>query len=110
HLTASELRGSSGLPIGGMGAIVDALATSLRSSGGEIYSDTEVAQITYADGRVTGVTTDCGLWIESPVVISAVDPLVTFGDLTNGEGISNDALTELRASRPYGSAFKIVLK
>ncbi|NJC23641.1 phytoene dehydrogenase-like protein [Arthrobacter pigmenti] len=106
EVTASPLRGSSGLPVGGIGAIVDAIAAGLRAHGGEIICSAPVTRILHDGDRVSGVVTESGDEYIAPVVISAIDPQLTGSLLVDDPTPTSDLLSEEADS---GSAFKIVL-
>lgn len=106
EVTASPLRGSSGLPVGGIGAIVDAMASGLRAHGGEIVCCAPVSRILHDGDRVSGVVTEDGDEYFAPVVISAIDPRLT-GKLLAHEPTPTSEL--LSGEADPGSAFKIVL-
>lgn len=85
--------GQFGFPKGGMGAIADALAARARSKGVVIDTDTAVAEILSANGRVTGVRTESGEHIESDVVLSNADPTATYLKLVDASALP-DALVD----------------
>lgn len=79
-----------GVPIGGSAALTDALIASIRSNGGEVLANVDVAQVTVKNGRATGVTTADGreFWAKDGVIgaihphllgkmVPGVDPVVT---------------------------------
>jgi prolycopene isomerase len=70
---------------GGFQALADAVALALRRAGGELVVGARVSHIEVARHRIKGVTLVNGQRIDAPVVISNVDPLVTFERLL-GEG------------------------
>lgn len=105
----STLRGSTGLPDGGMGAIVAALERSLRSVGGEVRTDAPVARIRSANGRTLGVTLENGDEIDAPVVISAVDPKTTIATLTADDPEWDGFRAGLRPAKNAEGAVKVVL-
>ena len=59
---------------GGPGALSRALAEAVRAAGGEIRTDAEVAAITTADGRATGVRLASGEEIGARIVVAGADP------------------------------------
>ena len=59
---------------GGTGALASALASAARSFGADVRTGVEVVSIRTTAGRVSGVTTADGAWIEAPIVVSAADP------------------------------------
>lgn len=66
---------------GGPGALAAALAAAARGFGAEIRTGAEVAGVTTAEGRVTGVTLVSGDEIAAPIVASGLDPKRTLLDL-----------------------------
>jgi phytoene dehydrogenase-like protein len=64
-----------GVPIGGSAALTDALIASIRSNGGEVLANVDVAQVTVKNGRATGVTTADGKEFKAKDgVIGAIHP------------------------------------
>ncbi len=70
--------GQVGRPLGGSGALTEALRTVFEQYGGELRTSTEVAAILCAADRVRGVALADGTEITAPVVVSAADPQRTF--------------------------------
>ncbi len=104
----TALRGSTGLPIGGMGAIVDALESYCVQAGVHIQRNTRVAGICDRSGAVTGLTTENGEEFLASTIISAINPQTTLGLLPPGAVPSR--MQDGIASLPMtGSAFKLVL-
>jgi phytoene dehydrogenase-like protein len=69
------------LPVGGMGAITQALANSARAHGAVIRTSAPVERIQVAGGRVTGVVLASGEEIAATTVASNADPKRTLGKL-----------------------------
>ncbi|MBL8701252.1 MAG: NAD(P)/FAD-dependent oxidoreductase [Alphaproteobacteria bacterium] len=105
----TALRGSTGLAIGGMGAIVDALVAVLRSHAATLRTEVPVARVLHRDGRVCGVATRAGEEFTAPVVISALSPKLLFRDLLDDAAVGADLRREIAGLRIRGSAFKIAL-
>ncbi|MEN0015854.1 MAG: NAD(P)/FAD-dependent oxidoreductase, partial [Solirubrobacteraceae bacterium] len=70
-----------GRPIGGSGALTDALASAVRAAGGTVRTGVRVAGIRTAGGRTQGITLASGRGIDAPFVISSGDPRATIVDL-----------------------------
>jgi phytoene dehydrogenase-like protein len=70
--------GSWAVPVGGMGAVSDAIAASARTFGAEIRTNARVARITTKEGAATGVVLESGEEIRAPLVVTAVHPRITF--------------------------------
>jgi phytoene dehydrogenase-like protein len=103
------LRGSTGLPVGGMGAIVDAIAASARAHGALLRTDARVARILHRGGTAIGAVTERGEEFLAPAVISTVPPRVAFGTLLDDDAVA-PALRRAIADAPTpGAAFKLVL-
>lgn len=105
----SPLRGSTGLPEGGMGAIVAALERSVLALGGEVRTGARVARIRSANGRTLGVTLANGDEYDAPVVISAVDPKTTIAALTVDDPGWDGFRDGLRPAKNAEGAVKVVL-
>jgi phytoene dehydrogenase-like protein len=70
--------GSWGFPIGGMGAVSDAIRRAAESFGADVRTNAPVARIDVRGGRVTGVTLDDGTELRAPLVVAATHPQITF--------------------------------
>jgi phytoene dehydrogenase-like protein len=67
-----------GYPIGGMGAVADAIRASAESFGAEVRVASPVERILVDDGAVRGAVTSTGDEFRAPFVISACHPKITF--------------------------------
>lgn len=103
------LRGATGFPIGGFGAIVDALVSSARSRNTVVRPATPVERILIRNGAVRGVATRTGEEIEAPIVVSAVNPRITIMDLIGDEPDWRDLRAKMGRKRMKGKAYKLVL-
>lgn len=103
------LRGSTGLPIGGMGAVPKAMESSLRSFGGEVRTESRVAAIAkQPDGKMV-VALESGEEFTSRVVLSNVNPRTTFFSLLQDQILDPFFVRELEQFKMRGSAFKVGL-
>lgn len=100
----APLRGSVGLPIGSMSAIVDALTRSAEANGVEIRRNSTVERIELGDdGRVRGVVLENGGCIENiDAAVVTLEPSLMRGLLPDA-----DLPDSAWPTRPSGSAFKI---
>lgn len=105
----TALRGSTGLPIGGMGAIVDALEACCLAHGATVLKGEPVARILHSNGRADGVVTKRGDEIHASVVLSALNPATLFQHMLDDEAVGADLRREISALPMRGSAFKLVL-
>jgi phytoene dehydrogenase-like protein len=103
------LRGSTGLPVGGMGAIIEALRASLLSRGGEVRTGLRVASIRTDGERVRGVVTSEGEEFEAGTVISAINPRTTVLSLLDDARNWGELKPKMGRKSMRGRAFKVVL-
>lgn len=107
---AMRLQGQgASVPAGGMGALTEALAAAISSSGGEVRTGTEVARVLVEEGKAAGVVLSSGVEIRAPLVLSAVSPRVTMFDLVGPRYVETGDIHELRNFAPRGTAAKINL-
>lgn len=64
----------TGRPVGGSGALTDAIAASYRTAGGAVMCSSRVDRLLIADGAVSGLRLDTGEEIHAQSVIAACDP------------------------------------
>ena len=103
------LRGSTGLPVGGMGAIIEALRQSLLAQGGEVRTSEPVSLIRTSGECVRGVVTAAGEEFDAPVVISAVNPRTTVLSLLDDAAGWGELKPKMARKSMRGRAFKVVL-
>jgi phytoene dehydrogenase-like protein len=103
------LRGSTGLPIGGMGAITVAMRNFLESRGGVVRTEAEVAEIIVKDGRAAGVALTNGDEFAAPVVISNLSPVLTYLNLLPADSLDAGLRASIAAKDFDGNAFKVGL-
>ncbi len=69
---------------GGTGALVAGLVKLIGHLGGRVVTDAPVARITTEAGAATGVVLGSGERVPARVVVSNVDPAITYGRLLEG--------------------------
>ncbi|MEU9608100.1 NAD(P)/FAD-dependent oxidoreductase [Streptomyces sp. NPDC048057] len=106
----TALRGSTGLPVGSMSAIVDALTGACREHGVDVHTDTPVARVLHGPLGVRGVVTPAGEEFTAPRVISTVNPVHLFRDLLDDGAMDPDVREHVLRTPMRGSAFKLVLE
>jgi phytoene dehydrogenase-like protein len=99
--------GAWGFARGGMGAVTQALAASLRASGGTVRSDAPVAQVLVRHGRARGVVLASGEELEAPVVVSNLDVRRTFLETMAPEDLPAEFLAAVRRFKIRGSSGKL---
>jgi phytoene dehydrogenase-like protein len=100
---------SWGLARGGTGAISNAIAGAAREAGVEIRTRAPVARIRIAHGRAVGVTLASGDELEADLVLSSVDPRLTFLTFIDAGELPAEFLDDVRRYRFRGSAGKVNL-
>jgi phytoene dehydrogenase-like protein len=100
---------SWGFARGGTGAISDAIAGAAREAGVEIRTEAAVARIRIASGRATGVVLTNGDEVDADLVLSSVDPRLTFLGLVGERELPADFVEEVRRYKLRGSSGKVNL-
>ncbi|XRB12196.1 hypothetical protein RI054_04g20320 [Pseudoscourfieldia marina] len=92
-------------PIGGAGAVVDALVDALKKRGGSLHLRSAVEEIVVSDGRAVGVRTKAGRTLHArKAVISNASTWDTFGKLVKSEHLPPSWRRE-RTSTPMTDSF-----
>jgi len=94
---------------GGIGKIAEALASAVKSFGGEIRTNAEVKQVTVKDMRATGVVLADGEEIAANSVISAADPKHTFLELVGAVELPPEFVWNVQSIKMRGSVSKVHL-
>ncbi len=98
HHVMGETHGERGVWAfveGGMGRLSDAIAAAARDAGAEIRLDAPVARIRVDGGRLRGVELAEGSAIETPCVVSGVDPCTTLLGLLGRQHLEAEVVREL---------------
>jgi phytoene dehydrogenase-like protein len=103
------LRGSTGLPKGGMGAIPEAMERSLKASGVTIRCNSEVVAILADQAGARGVALSSGEELYARVILSNLNPKITLLRLLDPALLDNDIRERMDALPMRGSVFKIGL-
>ena len=98
-----------GFPRGGMGSVAEALAGSARSFGTEIRTEAPVEQIVIKNGEARGVILAGGEEIQASVVVSSVDPRLTYRRLIEPENLPPEFLRQIDRFKFRGSSGKVNL-
>jgi phytoene dehydrogenase-like protein len=99
--------GAWGLARGGMGAISNAIAGSLKEFGGEIRCDAEVDELLVKNNKTYGVLLANGEEVHSNIVVSNLDPKRTFTKIVNKKHISASLLKKAENFKIRGSSGKV---
>jgi phytoene dehydrogenase-like protein len=98
-----------GLSRGGTGAVSNAIASAAREFGAEIRTEAPVARILTKNGRATGVALENGDEIAAGVVVSSVDPNLTFLQFMDTRELPDDFVEGVRRYKYRGSSGKVNL-
>ncbi|GIU96348.1 MAG: FAD-dependent oxidoreductase [Actinomycetota bacterium] len=101
--------GAWATPIGGMGAVADAIASSARAAGCELRTEAPVARILTAGGRVVGVALVSGEELRAPLVVAATHPAITFLRQLDPEELPPTFVEDIRRWRSRSGVVKINL-
>lgn len=96
-------------PRGGSRGLRDALVDRGKEAGASYRRFTAVTKINVEAGRAVGVTTESGERIDADVVISAVDPAVTFGELIAPDHLPARLRKRIRRLVPSVGSFSVFL-
>jgi len=103
----TPLRGSTGLPQGGMGAVTEAMARSATAAGVTILTEAPVASISMSEAGVSGVVLTDGREFRAPIVVSNANPKTTLMDMGDPELLPDPIRERLERTKMEGGAFKI---
>jgi phytoene dehydrogenase-like protein len=100
---------SWGFARGGTGAISQAIAGAARQAGVEVRSQTEVQKILVRDGRASGVVLKNGDEISAGLVVSSLDPRLTFRRLLDASQLPDEFVEDIDRYKFRGSSAKVNL-
>ena len=103
------LRGSTGLPLGGMGSIVRTIGQSLEEAGGTVRTEARVTQILANDEGALGVVLEDGEQIDAGIVVSNLNPWTTFLELVEPDRLDAEFRARVSALPKKGFTFKFAL-
>ncbi len=98
-----------GYPVGGTGALAEALATSAEASGVRIRLESPVTEILVEEGRTRGVRLQDGTIFEAPIVLSSIDPKTTCLNLVGAQHYETPMVKKLSRIKMTGATAKINL-
>jgi phytoene dehydrogenase-like protein len=99
---------SWGFARGGTGAISNAIAAAAREAGVEIRTEAPVARISVTNGRASGVVLSNGDELSADMVLSSVDPNLTFLRFMDADReLPSDFVEEIRRYKYRGSSGKV---
>jgi phytoene dehydrogenase-like protein len=96
-------------PLGGMGAVCDALARAAGAAGATIRTDAPVSRVLVENDAACGVLLDSGERIAGRTVISNADPRTTLLQLLGAEHLDTGFVRKVSHLRTQGLAAKLHL-
>jgi phytoene dehydrogenase-like protein len=112
HHYMGEIDGAArawGFHKGGTGGIADALARAAEAFGAEIRCNAPVAEVVVKNGRATGVALENGDEFSADVVVSSLDPKMTFLKLVDEKLLPDHLVDAIRKFNIRGSSGKVNL-
>jgi len=94
-----------GCPVGGSGALAEALARCVQDNGGKILTNSPAKKIVVKDGKAEGITLDNGKELRAKkAVVGNLHPKVLFLDLVGEENLDSDFVRKVKRIRqsPFG--------
>jgi len=101
--------GSVQFPIGGAGAISQAMAAAATQAGAEIRTGAAISEICVRDGVATGVVLASGEEISAKAIVSNADPKRTLMQLVDSTHLPPDFVQKIKNYRAVGTVAKINL-
>ncbi|WP_067461012.1 phytoene desaturase family protein [Actinomadura macra] len=101
--------GSTGLPFGGMGSVVEAMAAAAIAAGAELVTEAKVNRLLTRDGQIRGAVLVDGTEIHAGLVLSSLVPRTTLLDLLPADAVPEDLASALEGKKFKGGAFKLFL-
>ena len=101
--------GSYSLPVGGMGAVTEAIAAAACANGAEIHTSRPVRRILMDFDRVVGVELQNGEKIEADIVVAGTDPKTTFFKLLGAQNLEAGFANRIENIRSRGNVAKLHL-
>lgn len=98
-----------GFAKGGTGAIAEAIAGAAREAGAEIRTNAPVASVTVRGGQAVGVVLENGDELQASLVVSALDPKLTFLELVDEGQLPGELVASIRKFNIRGSSAKVNL-
>jgi phytoene dehydrogenase-like protein len=98
-----------GFQKGGTGAISESIAGAARAAGVEIRTNAAVERVRVVNGRATGVVLASGEEIAADLVVSGLDPRLTFTRLVSASELPSDLVEGVRRYKFRGSSGKVNL-
>ena len=103
---AARFTSHVGLPVGGMGAVSQAMSRSAEAAGAHIRTGADVRRILVDDARAAGVELADGQQLRAGAVLSNAHPKITFEKLLEPGAVPPSALDSVRAMTTDSASMK----
>ena len=100
-------KGAWGHPIGGMGAITQAMAKAALQRGVDIRLDSGVSQVLIDNGRAVGAVTESGEVFRATAVVSNLNPKLLYLKLIDAAALPKDFLEHISQWRCGSGTFRM---
>ena len=110
HHVFGEVNGKKAIwahPIGGMGAITQAMAKAAAGRGAEIRLSSPVREVMVERGRATGVVTESGERIDAKLVVSNLHPKLLFQKLLDPATLAPEFRARIEGWRGGSVTFRM---
>lgn len=94
---------------GGTGGLAFALERAAKAFGAEVICNAPVAEVMVKNGRSAGVALENGDEYFADVVMSSLDPKLTFLKMVQEKDLPSDLVTSIKKFNIYGSSGKVNL-
>ena len=96
----------TGRPVGGSGALPDAVRASFEAAGGRARLGVRVDRLLVKEGRAFGVVLDDGSTLRAPTIVAAVDPQRVYLDWLDGVPPAARRAVDRWRSRPVSDGYE----
>jgi phytoene dehydrogenase-like protein len=96
----------SGRPVGGSGALTDAVRAAFEAAGGRTRCDSRVERLLVRDGAVAGVRLDNGTTLRADRIVAACDPQRVFVDWLDAVPPAAQRLVDDWRARPVHDGYE----
>jgi phytoene dehydrogenase-like protein len=101
------IKGAWGHPIGGMGAITQAMAKACAEAGVDIRTDSPVREVVLDRGRASGVVLDDSTAVYGRAVVSNINPKLLYGGLIPSGALPADFMERIAKFKCGSGTFRM---
>jgi phytoene dehydrogenase-like protein len=103
----NDLMMRNAAPLGGIGAVTQAMQRSIEARGADVHTSARVDRILVDGGRTVGVALVDGREFFAPTVLSNADPKLTFTQLVDADDLPADFVRRAHAMKMDGTSAKV---